>query len=239
MRQLPLCLILLLFCATFPMRANVIDIAASERGSRASDGGGDFSQPLGGYFAGRTTAGLAHDAQWRNYFNFTIPFLSGTLLGATLLLEQPAAPCFDPSCTGGFYPADAGDTFHIFSIYGIGADHDFNSIGAGGAATEYGTVTLDAATNGTMVSISLGGTALADILAAQGGLFHLGGIDSAENFDASDHWIGDWNGTGSYFGQAGHTLLALDIAPEPATWLTMLGVFGLAVPALRHARRGR
>jgi len=63
----------------FSMRAGTISIPASERGSRASDGGGDYN-PMGGYFAGRTTMGLTADAQWRDYFDFTIPVLSAPLL---------------------------------------------------------------------------------------------------------------------------------------------------------------
>lgn len=207
--------------ATFTLHAGTVAISASGTGASASDSGGDFGQ-LGSYFAGLTTIG-AGDVQWRDHFDFAIPLLNAPLLGATFALDQPGS---------GFSPADGTDTTHIFSVLGLGADHSFTAIGAG---TFYASTTLNAATDGTTVYIQLSGAALADILLAQGGVFHLGGVDSGESASASDHWIGDWLGTG---GVSGQSQLLLDIAPEPASWLMMLGALvGLAAPVRRRARQ--
>jgi hypothetical protein len=234
-----------LLSVAFPMRAVTIAIDASGRGAIAADGGGDFNQ-FGSYFAGMTTNAFTPPPgpypgggdPWRDRFEFAIPVLSAPLLQAWLDLYQPPVPC--DGCSGGFSPADSGDTAHLFSVNGLSS----YPVGAGGFidignGSPYASVWLDANTDGTTVNIWLGGNALADILSAQGGMFYLGGVDSAETFSASTHSIGDWQGSNSPTGvQDGRVQLILDlgIVPEPASWLMMLGALGLAVPAMRRAR---
>ena len=243
MRRCLLCVMLSLLTLAFPMRA--VTISPTARGASAPDGGGDFTD-MGSYFAGMTTNAYTPapgpypggNDPWRDWFEFAIPDLTGSLVGASLALYQPPVPC--PDCLGGFAPADYSDPSetHTFLVYGLGAGpfyfgpNDSPSFANIGAGTYYGSVTLNAGTDGTTVDISLNASALADIESAQGGVLYLGGVDSAETLPSSTNWIGDWNATSG----ADASQLDLDIAPEPASWLMMLGALGLAVPAMRRAR---
>lgn len=139
----------------------------------------------------------------RDWLEFAIPKLPSTLASATLELFQPQFGHLGGTLT--------------YSVYALaGAPGHFSDISA---STLYGSVSTDAASDGTSVSIALTTAALNAIYADQGGDFFIGGIDSRETGPSI---------AGDFGGQPGRNILKLAVVPEPAPWgLTVVGVFGI------------
>ena len=117
----------------------------------------------------------------------------------------------------------------IHASLGAYGSYGFSDIGSG---TGYGSVTIS---SGGIVSVTLNASALADISAAQGGTFSLGGVHSGEisgsmNFDF-----------GGIVGDASSTQLILNTSsaavPEPTT-LAIFGI-GAGIAGLKARRRKR
>jgi hypothetical protein len=119
-------------------------------------------------------AGSAQFAiQFRDWFEFSIPTLTGgALSSATLELDEPA-------------DGHAGGSL-TFAVYGLCArPFLFSDVTI---SNPFGSVGTSSASNGTTVDVTLNAAALAAIGASQGGNIFIGGIDSGElsSSDASD-----------------------------------------------------
>ena len=198
------------FGASLKLDAAVINVDTAGRGW-LTPGGGNGNSSVNEYIAGDFDSD-----PYRNHFDFAIPTFTGTLDSATLVLNN----------VGGHY----GST-HTYSLYSLGAygSYGFSDIGSG---TGYGSVTIS---SGGIVSVTLNASAIADISAAQGGTFSLGGVHSGEisgsmNFDF-----------GGFVGDASSTQLILNTSsaavPEPTT-LAIFGI-GAGIAGLKARRRKR
>ena len=199
------------FGASLKLDAAVINVDTAGRGWLTPAGGNNGNSYVNDYIAGEFDSD-----SYRNHFDFAIPTFTGTLDSATLVLNN----------VGGHY----GST-HTYSLYSLGAygSYGFSDIGSG---TGYGSVTIS---SGGIVSVTLNASAIADISAAQGGTFSLGGVHSGEisgsmNFDF-----------GNIFGDASSTQLILNTSsaavPEPTT-LAIFGI-GAGIAGLKARRRKR
>ncbi len=198
---------LVLLFAIVPAGAEVLFVNASERGSVDSDGSSNGASASNFFFAGFLFV------QERDWFEFPIPALSGTLVSGTLNLDQPQ------------FGHQGGQL--LYSVYALGSQPaNFSDVNAN-AATLYGSVSTDAATDGTAVSITLDAAALAAIAGSQRGDFFIGGIDSGEN---SGSFAGDFASSNNH-----QTFLELTTVPEPFL-LSAMVLMILAVTGLRCRR---
>ena len=183
------------------------------------------------YVAGGSLGG----GMFRDWFEFAIPSLSGPILAATVSLEEPSL-----AAAKGIVPSNLGHGGPptTYTLYGLPAiPTNFASFLP---QDSYGSVTLDAASNGTTVGMPLDSAALQDIGSAAGGEFLLGGIDSGEiDFD-----VQGCNGCGQNFdfastdgAQVTLTLVTADPAPEPSTAAACLCAAALCLAVRRHHTR--
>jgi hypothetical protein len=123
------------------------------------------------YVAGNCGAGDCYTGEFRNFFEFGIPKLSGPVLSATLLLDtRYEAMNQPPSIT---YQVTSVDTGFGFADLGVG--------------TVYGARTYTAADQNQVEGIALDAAALAAIQQAAGSTFVLGGrVTSTVAFGAAD-----------------------------------------------------
>lgn len=173
---------------------------------------------LTNYIAGN----ISGVGQFRNWFEFSVPTITGSLVSATLNVDEPGSP----------YQAHFGGTL-TYAVYGLGAQPTvFTDVTT---SNPFGSVNTSSADDGTTLSITLNAAALAAISADQGGNIFIGGIDSGEtsSSDAVD-----------FSGAPGNVALDLTTAasavPEPSS-LPLLIIVSLAVvligPRLRSLRR--
>jgi hypothetical protein len=196
------------FGASLKLDAGVINVDAAGRGwltPLVDIGNSSINNYLAGNYDGDP---------YRNHFDFAIPTFTGTLDSATLVLDN--------------FGGHSGST-HTYSLYSLGAygSYGFSDIGSG---TGYGSVTIS---SGGIVTVTLNASAIADISAAQGGTFSLGGVHS-----------GEISGSGNYdFASSGgfSTQLILNTSsaavPEPTT-LAIFGI-GAGIAGLKARRRKR
>jgi hypothetical protein len=153
-----------------PASADIFDISASGRGwvctpINAICDGNNGALPGNNYFAGVASfTDGSHLAQFRNWFEFAIPTLTGgPLTSATLSLN-------DGGHNGG--PL-------TFSVYGLsGQPLAFNDVTT---SSPYGSVNTTDTSFNTTITITLNAAALKAIGADQGGNIFIGGVDSGEN----------------------------------------------------------
>jgi hypothetical protein len=198
--------------------AQIID--ASERGwvctgpsSGCPNNGAD---PGNNYFAGFTSA-----SQFRDWFEFTIPTLPGSLLSATLNLDEPLLGHDGGSLT--------------YDVYGLTTQPMmFTDVTT---SNLFGSVATSSASSGTTISITLDSAALAAIAMHQGGNIFIGGIDSGET---SSTLAGDFARTGG-LPPVGVTSLKLNTAPapvpEPASIVLFASLLIGSLVALRRKTR--
>jgi hypothetical protein len=211
--------------------ADLLNISASERGwvctgsnlyCPTADNNGTAAN--NNYFAGAQISGFPGnpEAQFRDWFEFSIPTLTGALVSATLNLDEPA----DGNMNGPF----------TYAVYGLsGQPLVFTDVTNSDA---FGSVGTSSASNGTTVTITLNASALAAIGADQGGNIFIGGIDSGElSSSTSASTFGDFAGS-SPGGTAYNTVLSLQTTPEPSSLLLLATVLGTLGMAIRKQRVG-
>jgi hypothetical protein len=176
-------------------------------GSHGSNG----NTSTNNYIMGNCGVGDCAAGEFRNFFQFSIPSLSGTIISADLVLYTYVTVLDQsPSLT--------------YQVTSLPADFGFNDLGTG---TVYGTRIYTGADANLFESIALNADALHDIAAAAGGTFGLGGrVTSETTFDASapDQEV--------FGGSRGSQELVINVSsvPEPASLLLFCsGVLGLAV----------
>ena len=207
----------LLFSFSLTPFASAQLIDASERGFvctttlGCSNNGAD---PGNNYVAGFLLA----EGQFRDWFEFDIPTLTGSLLSATLNLDDPLH--FGGSLT--------------YAVYGLAAEP--TAFGDVTTSNPFALpVTTSSADNGTTISITLSSAALAAITADQGGHIFIGGIDSGETSSTN---AGDFARTGL---GTGVTSLSLTTGPapvpEPASIVLFAPLLIVSLVALRRKTR--
>lgn len=179
-------------------------------------------------------AGYSGTTEWRNFFSFNLASLGPNMqvVSATLELRKY-----------GYTSPDASETVQFFDVSTAAATLNnnnglsisiFNDLGSG---TGYGSVALSqAGATNSIVSVSLNGAARADIAAAAGGYFSIGGscttctpspafgVPGQNVFSAS-----------SATGEQRLIIEAIPAVPEPSTY-AMLGI-GLAALAFVRRRK--
>jgi hypothetical protein len=135
-------------------RGGTITIGDAGRGWISPLAGNNGNDPTNNYIAG-SLAEFGVTFQFRNHFDFSIPYLSGPVASATLTLDNPLHLGFTY-------------TYSVFSLGSFGS-YSYADIGAG---TLYGSVSIS--TYGA-VTILLNDAAVAAIDGHQGSTFSLGG----------------------------------------------------------------
>jgi hypothetical protein len=223
------------------LSAAAIDINASTRGwvcapanSNCPDGFNNGADADNSYIAGATSLSNGTDlAQFRNWFEFGVPNLSGqTLASATLSLD-----------VGGH-----GGGALTFTVYGLPAEPlVFSDVTT---SNPFGSIATSNNSTGTTVNIVLNGAALAAIAAKQGGNIFIAGIDSGENdpdpsrTNPHFNFVGDFGSTDA---NGSNAVLHLDTAvgaaaPEPSSMLllaTSLAALGILTRKRAHRSRSQ
>jgi hypothetical protein len=160
----------------------------------AADSGWYNSTGLHDPFNGNYLVGLPPDApgQYRNWFVFDVPAVSGSITSARLEL-------FNPS--GGYSSVDGSETYTLFDVStpigtltagGSGLTGIYDDIGTG---VSYGSVTVTSASNGQLVVVNLNAAGIAALTAAQGGQIAIGGALTSLSGSAAQYLFGFTNGT--------------------------------------------
>ncbi len=152
--------------------ATIITLDAVDSGHYANSGGHTVSNQ--NYVSGRGT----FVSQLRNFLVFDLSGVTDTIIAAELRAYNPAFAVAG-DIGDGFQSADSTETYELFSVEtpiailtaGTGGISAFADLADG---TSYGTRVFSVADNGTLVSIALNASALADLNAATD-LFALGG----------------------------------------------------------------
>jgi PEP-CTERM motif len=200
-------------------------INASERGWVCTTVGGcpnnNGADPGNNYLAGGGGLGAV---QFRDWFEFAIPTLTGSLVSATLNLDEP------PAVSGGVSGGGHGGGSLTYAVYGLSAQ-PLAFLDVTTANPFALPVTTSSADDGTTISITLNSAALAAIAAHQGGHIFIGGIDSGESSSTTAYDFGASDGLSNV------TSLRLTTAPtavpEPSSILLVASV-GLLLVVLRR-----
>jgi hypothetical protein len=193
--------VLALTLATIPAWCGVTIIDSSGRGWVTTGAPNNNGANSGNYIAGQLTSN-----DYRNWFEFTIPSFTGTLISATLDLTQPQ---------GGH----TGDTL-VYSVYALDQQPlQFTDVTGD---VLYGAVNTGNGGSGS-VTIALDAAARAAIESDAGGTFFVGGIDSGESGNSDAYDFGGSN-------QRYRSLLILNTVPEPNMAIVLVSLIsGLLV----------
>jgi hypothetical protein len=209
-----------LFLAGVPAFADVFTLDSEFRGWITSTDVGDGTSSANNYYAG-IDASFNNGEELRNWFEFDLSSVTGTVTSATLELAS-----------GTYLSSQPSETFQLTSLP---SSFGFADLGTG---TFYASQVYSSLDNSTTVAIALDAAAITDINA--GGTFGMGGrltslvesipgsqneaiFDQISGFPSQAQLIVNTSGTGP-------------VAPEPASLL--LFATGLAaVQALRRARQ--
>jgi prepilin-type N-terminal cleavage/methylation domain-containing protein len=164
---------------TIPVVSTTETISAIDSGWYTS--AGSHSPANKNYIVGDTSG-----TEYRNFFVFDLSSISGTIVSATLSVDQHTYSSVHPSETWTVYDVGTAISTLTDGSGGVGA---FNDLGGG---ISYGSAPVTAAT--TTVTVDLNASALSALNAAVGGQFAFGGalttldaIANAERAFASSH----------------------------------------------------
>lgn len=174
--------------------------------------------------------GELDSGEYRNFFTFDLTSLMGPVTSATLQI-QTTTDCAMPggSLTYGLFDVSTAAAT-LNNNNGINASI-FNDLGTG---TSYGQTTISSCSD-SVLNISLNAAALADINAAQGGYFSIGGALLNLSGGADQYMLGNSGGIVQNL-----VLDATASVPEPGSLgLFGLGLAGLGLAFLNRRRRVR
>lgn len=209
------------------------------------DDTGAHTQSNRNYFVGYDGFG-----ELRNFFTFSLNTLSTsqTILSASIQLYMPADNEPNASFDGGYHSGDASETYQLHEVTavdtavtagGVGLTPIYDDLGDGAV---FGSTSVELLDNGTLVTIALNATAIADLVNHQtvgvgdwvvGGVMttYSGQTTAEEGFFAHT----DPPGLGPYTRQ-----LVVVLTPEPGTGLMVAaGMLALGAARTRRARMGR
>jgi hypothetical protein len=112
------------------------------------------------YYAGIEESFGGDGAEFRNWFEFDLSSIGGTVTSATLQID-----------TGTYIPYET--TSETYQLSSLPSAFGFNDLGTGAV---YATQAYTAADDGVTLTITLDAAAIADIQADEGGAFGLGGL---------------------------------------------------------------
>jgi hypothetical protein len=215
--------------AAFSFAAQAVAIDASDRGWYARDVNTDTytANPANlNYLVGLGFPIPNTPTATRNYFAFDLSAYAGqTFASATLHLYNPKAG--DPgnsSAFGGFFSAQPTETYELHQVTtntasllaGTAGSAGFFDLGDGAA---YGSYTASLSDNGQFIDILLNAAGLADLNAAAGGTFVLGGILTTITPGGSQTIFGFSNANNLADTQL---LVTTAAVPEPGTYALLL-----------------
>ncbi len=180
---------------------------------------------FGNYIAGLSLNQSADRIEFRDFFIFQVPQDIGSISSATLHIYNPVF---------GYNSTDPNETITFFDVTlplagliqgGSGLGSYFDDLGNG---TNYGSAVVSARDLGVYIYIPLNEAALADMLAARGGMWGIGGRVTSLSPGYSQTVFGNT----PYFSQPYLTIEAR-IVPEPST-LLLAALATLPMLALRR-----
>ncbi|QDU41480.1 PEP-CTERM motif protein [Maioricimonas rarisocia] len=212
------------------VQAGMITLSATDSGWYRDDG---FHQSTNENYI----AGTEHSIH-RNFFTFDLSSVSGTIVGATLRLENPNngyyyfPPGPDPSPSYALFdvttPVATLTAAHSAGPAGVAVYDDL------GTGASYGSVSVNSSSNGTIVEISLGASAISDLNAAIGADFAIGGaLPPSTGFN----YIFGSTSPGAFTKEL--TLETSSVSPVPEPSSLALFSIGTAMTGLGAARRRR
>lgn len=225
-----LCLFLLFGATALPCSGGTVTLSAIDSGYYAADG--SHNPALENYLTGQLTT------ERRSFFVFDLSGVSGTIQSATLRLFNPDLSMFQH----GYVSPSPTETLNLYDVTTAAASITGATAGVAGfsdlgSGTLYGTRSVSAADNGTVVEIALNNAAIGAMQSANG-LFLLGGAVSSIS-GSSDQYVFGFS-MASFVPD--HTReLVLDVAPaavpEPATFV--YGLVGAVLIAVAWRMPGR
>lgn len=150
--------LLAIFATAPPAAAGTILLSATAQGWMTATANNGFL-PGNNYVAGNCGSGDCYTGEFRNFFRFDLPVLDSPVLAATLLLDTSSEALLQGSSL----------TYQVTSAPG---NFTFADLGTG---TRYGSRVYTAADQYQATGILLDVAALADLQAASGGAFLVGG----------------------------------------------------------------
>ena len=212
-------------------RASELVLSAVDSGWYDADGRQGTSANSQNYIAGT----LGGPLEYRNFFVFDLSGVEGPISSAVLRAYNPSFQVPGDTANG-FASLAPFETYELFDVdssipamlTSTAGVSFFDDLGSG---QSYGSYSVSAAQNGSVISFQLSGTALAD-LNASSGFFAIGGALTSLAFGPTQEHIFAF--TAGYYGSSSVSNntreLVLTIIPEPATaTLVMLGFATLGI----------
>jgi hypothetical protein len=179
--------------------------------------------------------GLFSGQEHRSFFVFDLSSVTGTIQAATLRLFNPEVSQF----LHGYVSPDPTETLNIYDVSTPAADVTLNAAGVAGfndlgSGTLYGSKTVSAADNGTVVEIAVGNAAIADLNAATG-LFLLGG--ALGTIGVGDQYVFGFSMASFVDDHTRQLVLDVTSVPEPSALSLLMTSLLLGVACAGRGRR--